>query len=148
MTDTAPIKTEAELLAEAAELRAQAEALEQQAARTTRLYIAGPMTGMPEWNFPAFRAAAAQLREVGYDVIDPSEGDEPTGGADHRSWQHRMRVAVTKLMACDGVAFLPGWPGSRGARIEVKLARDLGVPAAFVDVWLAEARSQNEARHA
>ena len=37
------------------------------------LYIAGPMRGYPDHNFPAFRAAAAALRRAGYGVVNPAE---------------------------------------------------------------------------
>lgn len=41
-----------------------------------RVYIAGPMSGLPQFNFPAFYAAAAALREQGYEVISPAELDD------------------------------------------------------------------------
>lgn len=42
----------------------------------TRLYIAGPMSGLPQFNFPAFYAAAEALRAQGYDVVSPAELDD------------------------------------------------------------------------
>jgi len=42
-----------------------------------RVYIAGPMSGIPQFNFPAFKAAARALRAIGYDVICPAETDPP-----------------------------------------------------------------------
>jgi len=41
-------------------------------------YISGPMTGLPEHNFPAFNAAAAYYRERGFEVINPAEMDDQT----------------------------------------------------------------------
>lgn len=41
----------------------------------TRLYIAGPMSGLPQFNFPAFHAAAIALRAAGYAIISPAETD-------------------------------------------------------------------------
>ena len=38
-----------------------------------KIYCAGPMTGLPELNFPAFHAEAARLRAFGYEVINPAE---------------------------------------------------------------------------
>jgi hypothetical protein len=38
-----------------------------------KIYLSGPMTGLPDLNFPAFHAEAARLRALGYDVINPAE---------------------------------------------------------------------------
>lgn len=36
-----------------------------------RLYVSGPMTGLPEHNYPTFAAATNALVDVGYDVSSP-----------------------------------------------------------------------------
>ena len=38
-----------------------------------RIYIAGPMTGHAEHNFPAFHAAAKRLHEAGWEVVNPAD---------------------------------------------------------------------------
>ena len=43
----------------------------------TRVYIAGPMTGLPDFNYPAFNAAAAKLRALGLEVLNPAENPPP-----------------------------------------------------------------------
>lgn len=88
-----------------------------------RIYIAGPMTGLPQSNYPAFHAAAAQLRQQGYEVLNPAENEPPACG----SWTGWMRLAVTQLAQCDGVCLLAGWKESRGAQLEYQLARGLGL---------------------
>lgn len=96
-----------------------------------RLYIAGPMSGLPDLNYPAFHAAAARLRALGFDVENPAENPEPHCG----SWLGYMRMAVRQLSHCDGVALLPGWKESKGARIEHQLATQLGLivlPESFI----------------
>lgn len=88
-----------------------------------RLYVAGPMSGMPELNFPAFHAESARLRALGFEVTNPAEiNADPASG-----WLACMRADIPELVLCDGVALLPGWQKSRGASIEERLARDLGL---------------------
>lgn len=88
-----------------------------------RIYIAGPMTGLPDFNYPAFNTAAERLRALGFEVENPAENPEPHCG----SWLGYMRMAIRQLSQCDGVALLPGWNDSRGARIEHQLANQLGL---------------------
>jgi nucleoside 2-deoxyribosyltransferase len=90
-----------------------------------KLYLAGPMTGYPDHNFPAFRAAAGALREAGHDVVNPAELDAEVG-TDH-PWEYYMRRDIALLVECEGIALLPGWSGSRGARLEYGIARALGM---------------------
>jgi len=89
-----------------------------------RIYISGPMTGMPEFNYPAFHAAARRLRQAGWDVINPAEN---FGGCTDLPREAYMRLDVTYMVACSAVAMLPGWQQSRGARVEYLLARELGM---------------------
>lgn len=93
----------------------------------TRLYLCGPMSGLPEKNFPAFYAEAARLRTLGYEVINPAELNP-----DDCTWLEAMRVDITAMMTCDALATLPGTSKSRGASTEVDLAVSLGF-----DVFLA-----------
>lgn len=89
-----------------------------------RLYLAGPMTGLPELNFPAFHAEAARLRAMGHDVVNPAEVNPDPGAA----WADCMRADIRELCTCDGVALLPGWEKSRGATLEHHIAVALGMP--------------------
>lgn len=88
-----------------------------------RIYIAGPMSGLPDFNYPAFHAAAAVLRAQGHHVESPAENPAPTCG----TWQGYMRMSLRQIAACDCLCMLPGWHASRGARIEHGLALDLGL---------------------
>lgn len=88
------------------------------------VYIAGPMTGIEDFNYPLFNQVAAQLRERGYVVHNPAEND---GGSSGKPWEFYMRLALRSMLECDQVCLLPGWESSRGARIEESLARDLGM---------------------
>ncbi|MEN5313384.1 DUF4406 domain-containing protein [Pseudomonas koreensis] len=87
-----------------------------------RIYLSGPMTGLPELNFPAFHAMTTQLRAAGHAVTNPAELN-PDGG----SWTDCMRRDIAALMDCDTVARLPGWHTSKGAQLEVLIAEHLGM---------------------
>lgn len=91
-----------------------------------KLYLAGPMTGRPDDNLPAFREAAARLRALGDEVVSPAEtaGEPQTA----RSWAGWMRRDIPLLLQCEAVTCLPGWEYSRGATLETDIARRLGMP--------------------
>lgn len=89
----------------------------------TRIYIAGPMTGYPELNFPFFNAAAKSLREQGHDVVNPAEIVNDKSA----DWQTCMRADIAQLVTCDGVRLLEGWERSRGASLEAHIAHSLGM---------------------
>lgn len=98
----------------------------------TLLYISGGMSGLPEHNFPAFFAAADQLRAVGYGIVNPAD----TGIVDGWEWADYLRHDLKDVLRCDGVATLPGWRRSRGARLEVHVATQLGMPVYTVKYWV------------
>lgn len=102
------------------------------------IYVAGPMTGLPDFNYPAFRAAAAQLRTFGFEVEDPSTNSNPTPD-DYHGW---LRAGLAQLIRCDGVALLEGWEASGGARLEVNVGATLGLRVAPLGAWLAQAREE------
>ena len=97
-----------------------------------KLYISGPMTGIPGLNKPAFNEAEVQLDAAGHSVINPVKNGVP----DTSPWLDHMRADIKMLMDCDGVAYLPGWENSRGAKIEMELARSLGFPVLPYAKWL------------
>ncbi|OBS10807.1 DUF4406 domain-containing protein [Acidihalobacter prosperus] len=90
-----------------------------------KIYIAGPMTGLPDNNYPAFHRMADELRAHGYHVENPAENasNPPPCG----TWTGWMRLAIAQLIRCDHILMLNGWQNSRGALIEHRLACDLGL---------------------
>jgi hypothetical protein len=93
-----------------------------------RLYLAGPMTGIKDLNFPAFHRAAASLRASGYEVVNPAEINcDPTAG-----WAFCMRKDIAELVTCEAIGLLPGWEKSRGAKLEHHIATQLGMKEVFV----------------
>lgn len=85
---------------------------------TPKVYISGPMTGLPDLNFPAFHAAANQLRGLGLDPVNPADINPDSG----MTWAACMRADIKALCDCDALALLPGWEASRGAHLELHLA--------------------------
>ena len=110
-----------------------------------KLYLAGPMRGIAEFNFPAFYRAAAQLERLGYEVFNPAAKDceqygtdiskgNATGSEQQAAAQHgfSLRAALGADLAwiclhSDGIALLPGWRNSKGARAEHATAVALGL---------------------
>lgn len=89
----------------------------------TTIYIAGPMTGLPGLNFPAFHAAAKKLRAEGHEVINPAEINP-----DHKMpWLECMRLDLAALVFCEAIYLLPGWQDSKGATLEHHVAARLGL---------------------
>ena len=101
------------------------------------LYIAGPMSRLPEFNYPAFHEAAARLREAGFQVVNPADGHDITKPLP--AYDVMLAGALRKSLDCDAVAVLPGWEDSHGARLEVHVAEALGRPVRPVDAWLERA---------
>lgn len=108
-----------------------------------RIYLAGPMTGIPHFNYPAFNAAAGALRSVGHVVFNPAEHDaelfgrdisNPTGCAVQAASEHgfdrRAALKADLSWICDNaeaIVLLPGWQRSSGANAERALATALGL---------------------
>lgn len=102
--------------------------------RVARVYIAGPMTGYPDLNFPAFHAAAAEYRKRGCFVINPAEmngGDAEianmTAAEQQAHWVRCMKKDINALLTCDEIVMLDGWTKSKGATLEHHIARNLGL---------------------
>jgi hypothetical protein len=90
-------------------------------------YIAGPMTGYENFNYPAFNYAATALRAQGVDVVNPAELHGPDDSGGNHPWQWYLRAGIKAMLACDELVLLPGWGNSRGAQIERFLAEQLGM---------------------
>lgn len=95
-------------------------------------YVAGPMRGIPEWNFPAFRVAAVMLRGWGFEVFSPAERDIEKGWDSEYPnarplWEY-MTDDLPMVAKSSVVFFLNGWRESQGATLEYLVARSLGIP--------------------
>ena len=104
------------------------------AGQEVRLYLSGPMTGLPEHNYQAFAEAAHTLRQAGIEsVVSPHELAAPNcdGCLEHEhhdihDWQAHMREDIIALMGCDTIVMLPGWQSSKGAKLEMLIGMELG----------------------
>lgn len=104
-----------------------------------KVYLAGPMRGHPQSNFPAFDEAAALGRSLGWTVISPAEMDREAGDdaeinplpfaggtpAECRKFAKRDLDVILSLRGEDGdaIALLPGWEVSTAAPAELYTGR-------------------------
>lgn len=100
------------------------------------LYIAGPMTGIPEYNYPAFRAAEAKLKALGFPVLCPVDSEEHNSSGSTQTWDWYMRHALRMVTESTAICLLPGWQQSKGAQLEVTVAEALGLDIRPLDDWL------------
>ena len=108
------------------------------------LYIAGPMSGLPQFNFPAFYEAQKAVEALGFDAINPAELDPPEvqeaawaspdgslsgGQVGGHTWGELLARDVKSIAdGSDGVVLLPGWQTSKGARLERMVAQICSLP--------------------
>jgi hypothetical protein len=96
----------------------------------TIYYLAGPMTGIEEYNFPAFDKACELLEGRGLTIYSPhriDHGETPeTRGSLHYSTY--LRAGYRLLLDCQGIIMLPNWQESKGAYNEYRIARSLDFP--------------------
>ncbi len=96
-----------------------------------KIYIAGPMTGLPHFNRPAFQQAAINLSFEKHVPLNPAILPDGLTEADY------MAIGLTMLQRADAIYLLTGWQFSAGARAEHALALKLGL----------EVIEQRESRH-
>lgn len=94
-----------------------------------RVYLAGPMTGLPDFNFPAFHAAEAELLKHYQTVFNPARNFDGKTDLPRSTY---MRKDFEALLQSDVIAVLPGWSKSAGAKAEVLMAAQLGLMALHV----------------
>lgn len=109
-----------------------------------RVYIAGPMSGYPEHNFPAFERAILHLKNRGYlpvspHLIDPTHvgecrignGAKYRVGANGHMESCHLLADIKQLVHCDAIYMLKGWEASFGSELELTCAKRFGFPIYF-----------------
>lgn len=108
-----------------------------------KVYLAGPMRGIADFNFPAFRRLTKALRALGIEVTSPHEMDEAagyywegfTGNEDLSAYNFDMVERLTEdihvIGKSDAVVVMDGWVSSSGARAEASFAWAVGKPVYF-----------------
>lgn len=92
------------------------------------IYISGPMSGIKDYNYPAFNQIAELLRANGHKVYNPAEISPPLVRKNkpvmtkREIWIWYMKKALTLMLKADVVVLLPGWKKSKGACLEVYIA--------------------------
>jgi hypothetical protein len=110
-----------------------------------KIYLAGPMRGIANFNFPEFYANATMLREYGHEVFNPAENDMAVYGVDigennqsgsleqaefEHNFDFRNAMADDMDWICreaEAIFLLKGWEASKGASAEKALAEALGL---------------------
>lgn len=87
----------------------------------SKMYISGRITGQPDF-MEKFAEAEEHLKARGFEVVNPATLTHDHG----KTWGEYMIEGLKALLDCDGVYMLKGWGDSRGAKIEKRLAQDLG----------------------
>ena len=102
-----------------------------------KLYLSGKITGNADYERD-FATARARLEDAGYEVCNPAA----LGFSEDSPWVIAMRYVIGEMLRCDGVALLPGWEESKGACIEARLAKDLGMPTRPIEEWLRDRKAE------
>lgn len=94
------------------------------------------MTGLPDFNYPAFRAAGEALEAAGFDVLNPIDAEVHNVTGKPQTWDWYMRHALRMVLDAEGLAVLPDAAMSQGARLEIQVAVALKLPVHPLRSWL------------
>ena len=88
-----------------------------------KVFISGPMSGIKDFNKPAFDKAEQWLTQAGYSVFNPARMHFDD------SWTHEeiMRIDLAALAQCDYILLLDKWYYSKGALQEYHYANAIGI---------------------
>lgn len=99
------------------------------------VYLSGPMRGIKEFNFPEFYQKASDLRELGFDVVNPAENFD---GNTNLPYEEYMKLDIKQVTECDAIAMLAGWENSEGALTELVVAQACGLSVYCAETMLLD----------
>jgi hypothetical protein len=102
-----------------------------------RVYLAGPMTGYPDYNRPAFLQAAERIAT--HTNLIPVHTAWVNLGFEYDEY---MALSIEVLELCDYITLLEGWEDSEGARIERRHAKKKNIPIVDYDKLVDEFSSE------
>lgn len=96
-----------------------------------RVYISGPMTGLPDFNYPVFDYKEERLWELGFVPVNPANNFNRD--TTRPRWEY-LKEDIKNLLTCDFIIFLPGFERSAGALLEALVARECNIPVLEMEV--------------
>ena len=92
-----------------------------------KVYLSGPITGMSNKNIEEFEKYEEKFRNLNFEVVNPHKLHTKEEEEKY-TWSQFMKVDIKAMMDCDFVAVLKGWEKSKGANLEVYIARNIEMP--------------------
>ena len=89
---------------------------------TLRIYISGSITRDPDYR-AHFARAEEKLRRQRLHVFNPAKNEVDPD----KTWTDYMKYDIRQLLGCSAIYLLKGWRKSKGARLEYRIAKALGL---------------------
>ena len=104
-----------------------------------RVYVSGPMRGVPNFNYPRFNAVAQILRDHGHEVVNPVEVGKAFGkperiNADEGLLREVVKAEAALVPTCEAICLIKGWQRSVGAKRELQIALAMGMEVLVEDI--------------
>lgn len=117
------------------------------------VYVSGPIANKPMGNMAAFQFAVDVIETMfGWECVNPHnirpidhDGPCPPGPVSPDTSSHtgpcHLKADIAELLRCDAIVMLRDWEHSAGARLELMVAAQCGLPVYFFNNETAEIHS-------